>query len=67
MVKRDTSPETAKEHAIHDVVSDAEFCVLHSPEFYKDKYNRICDDQDLSDDLRQAYMEGIDLGFDEAL
>jgi len=56
----------AKDYAHHDIVSDAEFCVLHSPEYYKEKYNRICDDKSFPDDVRQAYMEGIDSGFYEA-
>ena len=61
------SIKDAKEYAKHDVVSDAEFCVLHGPEFYIAKYNRICDDNNIPNDVRQAYLEGINLGFDEVL
>ena len=61
------SIKDAKEYAKHDVVSDAEFCVLHGPEFCIAKYNRICDDNNIPNDVRQAYLEGINLGFDEVL
>lgn len=57
----------AIEYARHDVVSDAEFAVLHSPEHYEGKYNQICKNNNVPEEVRLAYLKGIDLGFDEAL
>ena len=53
--------------ARHDIISDAVFGVLKSPEAYKATYNRICDDNQFSDELREAFLKGVEQGFDEAL
>lgn len=67
MNMQELSVEVAESHSKHDVVSDAEFGVLHDPSYYVARYNRLCKERKYSEDVRQAYLKGIDLGFDEVL
>ncbi|ASV44431.1 hypothetical protein PBI_SCTP2_416 [Salicola phage SCTP-2] len=57
--------QKAFDHAKHDVFSDAECAVLRLPKIYKRKYKELSERNNISDEVKQGYMDGIDSAFYE--